>query len=132
MSEPPKFLNLDVVLKSNSDLGTLVRHLDQDERVFVLSHQEFAGQSQLVLELTLEEAPEVRSYTQHFLTIIDQLPDPMLELWKACSSRGFDYGFEGGNEYPTLEARIPADLLIQIGRIGADIGITVYPYGSYD
>jgi len=127
MSEPPKFLNLDVVLRSNSDLSALVGHLDQDARVFVLSHQEYAGQSQLVFELTLEEEPEVRSYTQRFLTIIDQFPDAMLQLWKSCTSRGFDYGFAGGNDRPALEAKIPADLLIQIGRIGADIGITVYP-----
>ena len=47
------FLNLDLVLRSNSDLGALVRHLDQ--RVFVISDQEFEGRFLLVLELTGKE-----------------------------------------------------------------------------
>ena len=29
MATPAQFLNLDVVLRSNSDLGALVKHLDQ-------------------------------------------------------------------------------------------------------
>jgi len=50
MAALARFLNLDVVLKSNSGLGALVKHLDQ--RVFVLSDQEFERQFVLVLELT--------------------------------------------------------------------------------
>ena len=129
MSTSPKFLNLDVVLKSNSALDALVRHLDQDERVMVLSHHESAGQFVLVFELSYEGPdPTPRSCTQRLLVIIDQFPDAMLELWKGCTSRSFDYGFDGGNDYPALETTVPADLLIRIGQIGADIGMTVYPY----
>lgn len=83
----------------------------------------------LVFELSFAgPEPNPRSCTQQLLAIIDQFPDAMLELWKSCISRTFDYGFEGGYNNPALETTIPADLLMQIGRIGADIGITVYPY----
>jgi hypothetical protein len=127
MAARSQFLNLDVVLKSNSDLGALVKHRDQ--RVFVLSNQEFERQFVLVLELAGEEpAQDARWCTQQFLTIIDEFPDAVLDLWKGCTSRTFSYGFEGGCDYPALEATITADLLLQIGRVGADIGITVYPY----
>jgi hypothetical protein len=132
MPEPARFLNLDVILKSNSDLDALARRLEQDERVIVLSHYESAGQFVLVFELSFGgPEPSPRSLTQQLLTIIGQFSDAILELWKGCTSLTFDYGFEGGNDNPALETTIPADLLTQIGRIGADVGITVYPYRTH-
>jgi hypothetical protein len=127
MAALSQFLNLDVVLRSNSDLGALVKHLDQ--RVFVLTDQEFERQFVLVLELNGKEpAQDARWCTQQFLTIIDELPDAVLDLWKGCTSRTFSYGFEGGCDHPALDTTITADLLLQIGRVGANLGITVYPY----
>jgi hypothetical protein len=127
MAALSQFLNLDVVLKSNSNLGALVKHLDQ--RVFVLSDQEFERQFVLVLELAGKgPAQDARWCTQLFLTIIDEFPDAVLDLWKGCTSRTFSYGFERGCDHPALDTTITADLLLQIGRVGADLGITVYPY----
>ncbi|WP_246738509.1 hypothetical protein [Bradyrhizobium sp. CCBAU 051011] len=51
-----------------------------------------------------------------------------MDLWKACTSRTFSYGFERGADYPALDTTISADLLRQIARIDADIAITVYPF----
>jgi len=127
MKRSPHFLNLDVVLKSDSDLGALVAHLNQDERILVLSYQEYERQFLLVLELALGPAPDAQWCTQQFLTIITELPDAALELWKGCISRTFSYGFEGGCDNPALDITISAEMLLQIGRLGADIGITVYP-----
>ena len=123
------FLNLDLVLRSNSDLGALVKHLDP-QRVLVLSDQEFEGQFLLVLELTGKEEPahDAQWCTQQFLTIIDEFPDAVLHIWKGCTSRTFSYGFEGGCDFPALDTTITADLLLRIGQVGADIGITVYPH----
>ena len=99
MATPAQFLNLDVVLRSNSDLGALVKHLDQ--RVFVLSDQEFERQFVVVLELAGKEpAQDARWCTQQFLTIIDEFPDAVLDLWTGCTSRTFSYGFEGDATIP--------------------------------
>ena len=121
------FLNLDLVLRSNSDLSALVKHLDQ--RVYVVSDQEFEGRFLLVLELTGRDSGQDAQWcTQQFLAIIEEFPDAVLNLWKGCSSRTFSYGFEGGRDFPALDTAITADLLLRIGQVGADIGITVYPY----
>nr|WP_165445683.1 hypothetical protein [Bradyrhizobium uaiense] len=120
-------MNLDLVLKSNSDLSALVAHLDQ--RVMVIAHQEFERQFLLVLELASEApAQDAQWCTHQFLAIIDEFPDAMRALWQECTSRTFCYGFAGGCDDPALDATIPADMLLQIGRVGADIGITVYPH----
>ena len=120
----PEFLNLDLVLKSNVSFDALIAHLG--ERVVVLSHHEYERQFTLVLELA-EQIYHARSCTQQFLAIIDALPDTAMNLWKACTSRTFSYGFDSGADHPALDTTISADLLRRIAAIDADIEITVYP-----
>ena len=127
VSAPAQFLNLDLVLKSKSDLTTIIKYFD--EKAFVLSHEEYNGQWTLVMELADEElARNPSEYTQRFLAIISAFPDAIRDVWKACTSRTFAYGFDGGSNSPALESTISADLLVQIARVSADIGITVYPF----
>ena len=122
------FLNLDLVLRSNSDLGALVKYLDP-QRVYVVSDQEFEGRFLLVLELTGKDSGQDAQWcTQQFLAIIDEFPDAVLDVWRGCTSRTFSYGFEGGCDFPALDTTITADLLLRIGQVGANIGITVYPH----
>jgi hypothetical protein len=77
MTAPAQFRNLDVVLRSSSNLSALVEYLD--ERVFVISDQEYEGQFILVLELA-EQVQEAQLCTQQFLTIIDALPDAAMDV----------------------------------------------------
>jgi len=126
MSEAPKFLSLDLVLKSPTDLGPLVRTLEQDERVLILTHHAFAGEFTLMVELAHDS--DAATLTQRFLDLIASLPENVFELWKGARQRSFDYGFEGGETRPAVEATLPAALLVQIGCLGADITFTVYPH----
>jgi hypothetical protein len=120
------FLNLDLVLKSNSDFSVLIGYLDQS--VFVLQHQEHEQQFMLALEIDGTDSPDLTTCTQQFLTLIESFPDAARELWNGCTSRIFSYGFEGGCDGPALDTTITADLLLQIAKLGADIAITIYPY----
>ncbi|WP_139020652.1 hypothetical protein [Bradyrhizobium sp. ORS 285] len=120
------FLNLDLVLRSKSDLTELIAHLDQG--VYVLHHQEHEQEFLLVLETTDALDPIV--CTEQFLTVIEALPEPAKALWNGCTSRTFSYGSEGGREFPALDITIPADLVLRIAALGAAIGITVYPHGN--
>ncbi|WP_456712232.1 hypothetical protein [Bradyrhizobium sp. USDA 4353] len=117
------FLNLDLVLRSKSDLTELIAHLDQG--VYVLHHQEHEQEFLLVLETT--DALDPIACTDRFLTWIESLSDAARELWTGCTSRTFSYGFEGGGDFPALDITIPADLVLRIAALGAAIGITVYP-----
>ncbi|MGC2778071.1 MAG: hypothetical protein WA418_20785 [Bradyrhizobium sp.] len=126
MSAPSRFLNLDLIVKSNVDFGTLIAHLGQS--VYVLHHQQHEQQFLLVLETNGIESPDPTTCTRQFLTLIESLPHAASELWNGCASRTFSYGFEGGRDFPALDTTIPADLLLRMARLGADVGITVYPY----
>jgi hypothetical protein len=127
LTAPAEFLNLDLVLKSNSDLSVIINNLD--EKAFVLSHHEHNGEWTLVLELAeAEVARDPNTHARRFLAIISEFPDDVRDVWKACSSRTFSYGFEGGCNSPALDTTISTDLLLQLARVGAEIGITVYPF----
>jgi len=123
---PTVFLNLDLVVKSRSDPGVVIKHFG--ESAFVLSHHEFDGEWTLVLELVDDNFKDPGTYTQRFLAIISEFPDQARDAWKACTSRTFSYGFEGGSNSSAFDTTISADLLLQIAQVGADIGITVYPW----
>jgi len=128
MPNAPEFTTLDLVLKSPTDLGALVRALEQDERVLILTHHAFAGEFTLIVELAHEPGLDAATLTQHFLAVIAGLPQEAIELWKSATTRRFDYGFAGGQERPACEATIPATTLLQIGGLGADVTVTVYPH----
>ncbi|MGJ5151348.1 hypothetical protein [Bradyrhizobium sp. SZCCHNRI1058] len=125
-----RFLNLDLVLKSPSDLGPLIAQMDQG--VFVLHHEEHDRQFLLVLEINDENCKDPASCTQQFLTLIESFPEAARRLWTSCTSRSFSYGFEGGSDFPALDTTLSADLLLRMAHLGVDIGITVYPYRAED
>ncbi|MGY4304960.1 hypothetical protein ACVIJ6_002203 [Bradyrhizobium sp. USDA 4369] len=130
MADLPHFLNLDLVLKSASDFAPLIAHLDQS--VYLLHHQQHENEFLLVLETDATEALDPITCKQRFLTLIESLPDRATDLWNGCTSRTFSYGFEGGRDFSALDITMPADLLLRIASLGADIGITVYPHRADD
>lgn len=130
MATPSRFLNLDLVLKSPSDLGSLIAHMDQG--AFVLHHEEHDREFLLVMEVRDDNCKDPASCTQQFLALIESFPEAARRLWDSCTSRTFSYGFEGGSDFPALDTTLTADLLLRMARLGVDIGITVYPYRADD
>jgi hypothetical protein len=127
LTAPAQFLNLDLVLKSNSDLSVIIQYFADE--AFVLSHHQHGGEWTLVLELAEEELTQDPNVcTQRLLAIISGFPDDVRDVWEACTSRTFSYGFDGGCNSPALDTTISTDLLRQLARVGADIGMTVYPF----
>lgn len=124
------FLNLDLVLKSNTECSALIGHLDQS--VFVLHHQEHDQQYLLVQEVNGTDNNDPISCTERFPMLIESVPDAARKVWDGCRSRTFSYGFEGGCDFPALDTTISTDLLLRIAKLGAEIGITVYPFRPND
>jgi hypothetical protein len=109
MASLSRFLNLDVVLKSNSDLSPLIEHLGQ--QVIVLAHEEFERQFLLALELSASGATKDAGWcTEQFLMLIETLPETTRALWNGCTSRAFSFGFERGCDFPAFDTAITSDL----------------------
>jgi hypothetical protein len=126
--EAASVLNLDLELKASASLSRLAKHLERSS--FVLYCGAFKGSYRLCVEPMiggcLSRSP--RACTAHFLEILETLPGDLAVLFKRCSSRVFDYGFEGGLESKPLSVHISASQLARIARLGVKLRITVYPH----
>jgi len=122
------FLNLDLELESSSDLAPLVNSLGS--KVFVLYCGPTEGGFRLAVEPVIEGAlnGDPAACTGHMLRVLEGLAPQSAALWQACSSRTFDFGFDGGLEATPLQVDIDADHLARMVRLGIAVRITVYPF----
>ncbi|RQP21503.1 hypothetical protein [Piscinibacter terrae] len=125
------FLNLDLELDAASDLAPLAQHLKG--RVFIL----FCGPTDSGFRLALEALTKGRlnsdpkACTDHLLDILETLPSALMQAWQSCTSRVFDYGFDGGLESPPIHMTLPSSTLARAARLGLDFRITVYPFREH-
>ena len=131
-SAPATFLNLDLELRSCTDLSPLATYLQA--HCFVLYNGEVPGGFLLCLEPLIDGAlnQDAQRCTSYFLEVLEQLPPHLKTIWHKCSSRLFDYGFDGGREHPPLGVTLPCDTLKHITQWGIDIQMTIYPYREHE
>ena len=128
LSAVASFLNLDVELESPADLAAIAEHLGR--RVFVLFCGETDGGFRLSVEPVVDGglSRDPLACTAHMLAEIEALQLVHADLWQSCSSRVFDFGFDGGLEQDAIHTNIPADYLARMAKLGIQLRITVYPY----
>ena len=122
-----EYLNLDLVCKSKQDLTPLVEHFG--DKVFVLCNEKVEDGFYVVLE---SEAPEVDQYipedhARHIVELINNLPEPLRDLWHSCDSRTFDFGFRSGVAEGSYFADLSQEILQDIASLGASVRVTIYP-----
>lgn len=128
VSVPASFLNLDLELKSATSLDAFVQHLAGE--VFVLINEKVDGLYFLGLEPIIDGSlcSDLEECTRYFLELLNTLPTEMRAVWNNCTSRVFDYGFDGGVESIPLSTTLSTKSLFEIAQLGAEIRITIYPY----
>ena len=66
--------------------------------------------------------------TDRFLDVIAALPSELLEDWKACKRRVFDYGFESGLESAPLMVSLTTGQLQKMAELGLSLRVTIYSF----
>ena len=126
--EPADFLNLDLDLESNEDLTPLANYFS--EKAEVLYNGKGGGGYKLTAEPRIGghpgSSPEL--CTQEMLATLGELSRDLLLLFRACRSRIFDYGFNGGLAAPPLSIVLPSAQLARIAQLEIDLRVTVYPH----
>jgi hypothetical protein len=126
--KPSEFLNLDLELRSKSDLAPLASHLDRCASLLHSGH--FEGEFMVTAEPFVgghaNQSPQ--SCTEEFLNTLDSLPRNLHFLFEGCHQRQFDYGFDGGFEARPCTFDLPASQLSRMSQLGIDLRVTVYPY----
>ncbi len=76
--------------------------------------------------------PDPAACTEHMLGLLEGLPEEPRRLWQSCTSRVFDYGFDGGLEENPMSASLSPAQLRRVADLGLELRMTVYPYRSHD
>lgn len=122
---PTHFLNLDLVLRSSSDLTPLAEHFG--EHVLVLSNGEAEGTFLLALETSIAN-PSPEACIRHFLRLVDAMPPAQRAVWDHCSSRIFDFGFQAGCNASPQQLKIEPTVLGMLAERGVTVEVTLYAY----
>lgn len=126
--EPAAFLNLDLALEGPESLDPLAEYFS--DCAFVLYNGETPDGFLLAAEPLLdgELSQELQACTNHFLGVLDQMPEDLVALFRRCRLRVFDYGFDGGSEAPPLTVALTPEQLARMASWDVEMRVTLYPY----
>jgi hypothetical protein len=66
------------------------------------------------------------------LDAIEAIDEPAKELWRACTKREFNIGYDCGDEPWAFNNGLSNRTLDRIARLGASLRITLYPPARSD
>ena len=127
-SSASEFLNLDLDIESDSDLTALGGFLATKCAVL------FNGRTAKGYRVTAEPLirgklnASIGQCTNKFLRILSVLPPELVNTWKTCKLRDFDYGFVGGVESAPLVVSLTNQQLSKMAELGLIMKVTVYSY----
>jgi hypothetical protein len=118
-----KFLNLDLDIRSGSELDELLEGLKPD--VVVMNH-ESAGYASV--ELRHLQPKTIDEAILHYSKIILSLPSHLRALWENCDKRTMNVGIEAGNEPYSTSFAVSESTTALLVAMRAELVFTVYQY----
>ena len=118
-----RFLNIDLDIRSNSPLDSLVGAFG---RHIVVLH---VGKVERGYGARLELAPEAQSpdrLLRRFVKQVQQLPRAGRVVWNSARAREFNIGIQAARNPYSFEFRLESETLRAVAAVKARIGITVY------
>ena len=120
------YINTDLDLVSQSDLKPFASALEAQSlctlHVENESNLRWVGRFETNVQYT---DPETN--ISAMLDVIENLNPAILRDWEDCSAKEFNIGYASGRGPKQIVHRLNAQLLSRIARLGASVGITVYP-----
>ena len=121
------YINTDICLTSGADLKLLLLAFKAGG-LRPLSEVTIGddGQGYIVLE-TVERHTEPESNIAAMLAVIESFGEELQAVWKGCSRREFDIGYDCGAEPWSFNQGLSSQLLGRMAEAGASLRITIYP-----
>ena len=119
-----RYLNVDLLVKSRTDLTPIVNEFGED--VIVLTNGKAGNLFHAYFEIAGSQ-PGPNEDIEYFCSLIEGLSRKERELWDNSISKIFDVGFESGEVPQSYSADIRPDVIKRLAKCGASIRITIYP-----
>jgi len=119
-----RYLNVDLLIKSRTDLTPIVNGFGED--VFVLYNGKVGEYFHSYFEIEGSHAGPNEDIA-YFCSLIESLEMKERELWDNSFSKIFDIGFESGEVPQSFSADIRPEIIKRMAQCGTSVRITVYP-----
>jgi hypothetical protein len=120
------YLNTDLDLTSADDLTALAA-VFESQGIFPLhvgrGEDAFWHATFEVLDQHSEPEPNIAE----MVVVVEALAEPHKSVWRGCSRREFNIGYDCGDEPWAFNQGLSCDLLRRIAAIGASLRWTLYP-----
>jgi hypothetical protein len=120
-----RYLNVDLVIQSDSDLTALATFLEG--KVLFLWKELADNQSSIGLETNLCNTTCPEEDILEFLEIIEALPPDLEPLWAESKKKVMDIGFECGSMDTAIDSFINSQIIQRLAKLGCAINIRIYP-----
>jgi hypothetical protein len=118
-----RFLNVDLEVRSSTDLQPLIDGLGED--VMNLHAGKVHDHYLATFEATV--AGDANQLVGYLCGLVDALGPDARRSWDEASSKVFDMGYEAGVGPKSYESNLRPETVAAIARVGAAIRVTVYP-----
>jgi deoxyribose-phosphate aldolase len=122
VSDPTRFLNVDLDLEGDEDLAPLVAAFEG--AAFSLHDEAGDGTFRATLELSADPSNALTGI-RGFIAAVEALPASARAIWDRLGSRRLDVGVQAGGG-AAFRAELPASMLAQLARLGLSLAITIY------
>ena len=118
-----KFLNVDLEVRSPTDLQPLIDDLGED--VVNLHAGRVHDHHLATFEATV--TGDANHLIGYFCGLVDNLAPEARRSWDEAFSKVFDIGYEAGVGPKSYESDLQPETVAAVARVGAAIRVTIYP-----
>lgn len=118
------FINVDLQLESENNLGTLIDELG--DAIHVLRHDTTDGKSLVSFEVA-SDLPDAESTLRELLSLVERLSDDGMAIWTGCESRMADIGFQSSIYSGSYSTALQLATVRRLSQLDMGVTVTIYP-----
>ncbi len=126
MSSTICYLNTDLDLTSVGDLTGLAAVFDSHGALLLDVTQWEDGLWHATFEI-LDQQTEPELNITAMVTVVESLSEPHVSVWRNCTLREFNIGYDCGAEPWAFNQGLSSELMGRMAAIGASLRFTLYP-----
>ncbi|MCP4350425.1 MAG: hypothetical protein GY795_33570 [Desulfobacterales bacterium] len=120
-----RYLNVDLVVTSDSDLSTLAAFLEG--KVFFLWKEFKSDFNSVGFETNLHNTSGPDEDITELLNLIESLPEELKNAWFSSKKKVMDIGYECGSMDIPINSYISPNIVKRLAQVDCAINIRIYP-----